>query len=500
RVVERFPWPPRSRRAYLACFGSLLAVVALFPVVAFYQMTFQDEVERFVKRAQLQLARDLAERIEEARADSRQQPTVEAAEVFLRVRLATDWDRYDGAALETETRLAATPTEPLPRVDALDQLLLGVRPHYNEIDEANAGLIFPAAADGSWRSSVEAGRLTLTLASGAGLNGQQPLEITSLLPELRWPGRAGDGLLWPAGLLLVLATPFCLTRLIARRVFLLHVRRPAVATAESAPASALGSLVHLRVGRPAPEPASGLATKDPFVAEEATHFRFIDLKSAADRAFLARPRRHGLERDAVLVFANLETTWDEPDCAAKKETWLRGLSRDHAKTLMALAADPAAPASSPRDATARHAVAREAAVQHERHWADCSPLEQLTLLQVARTGHANSERPELRTLLARGLLRRDPELRLQNESFRRFVLARGRPEGPLPEEARESATSWHNLKGALWVMLTGLAVFLFLTQREAWNVVIGLASAFMVGVNSLSQLSKLLPKAKEPKA
>lgn len=49
------------------------------------------------------------------------------------------------------------------------------------------------------------------------------------------------------------------------------------------------------------------------------------------------------------------------------------------------------------------------------------------------------------------------------------------------------------------MVLTGLAVFLFLTQREAWNVVIGLASAFMVGMNSLSQLSKLLPRAKEPK-
>ena len=200
-----------------------------------------------------------------------------------------------------------------------------------------------------------------------------------------------------------------------------------------------------------------------------------------------------------MVLSNEDCTWNEPDWKAKKAAWLNALAKDHAKTVVILSSPKSERAAFELSPAVRQAIAQEIVACHQKLWKDCLPTEQLTLLQAARTGLMNSERPELKTLLARGLLRRDPELRLTNESFRRFVMAKAQPDTPPAEAAGESMANWHNMKGALWVLLTGVAAFLFLTQREVWNLVIGLATALMAGLNSLSQFSNLFKKDKAGK-
>src|SRR5204863_210150 len=73
-------------------------------------------------------------------------------------------------------------------------------------------------------------------------------------------------------------------------------------------------------------------------------------------------------------------------------------------------------------------VAQQITAAHGKHWKECSSTEKLLLYHAARTGLIDSRQAELRVLLHKGLLRRDPCLRLLNGSFRRFVLIHARPD------------------------------------------------------------------------
>lgn len=489
-AAKRLPWPLKFGPAYVTAFGSLLAVVALLPAVGFYRIGFAQESERFVKFAQLKLAQNLRDRTERVRSEARNRLFPDRTNL-VRFRLDGRWDRYDGIFLGTELSLRTNEPSARPAASAegADRHLLALRPHFSEVDEATAGLVFGAAADGSWRSRRhDNGRLSLFVTGRSSEGDPAGMEIVSRLLALSWPPCVGFGVLWYAGLALVLVAPFFLARVLARRVFLLHLRSPAAEEFGLPEIEASGHLrlPGLRLAREGED-----AAKNAFIAVEATHFHFLDLKLPADRAALARPRRHGVESDAVVVLVNSSCLSDEPDFEAKKAGWLKALAKDHAKTLVVLSPSGPQDMPAPPGRASRLALAQEASRCHHALWEACLPLEQLTLLQVARTGLVNSERLELRTLLARGLLQRDPELRLVNESFRRFVLAKGSPDTPPPEETDGSMANWQNTKGALWVLLTGVAAFLFLTQREVWNILIGVATAFMAGLNSLTQASKV---------
>lgn len=134
------------------------------------------------------------------------------------------------------------------------------------------------------------------------------------------------------------------------------------------------------------------------------------------------------------------------------------------------------------DVTAPDQVLDEVGERAEEYygalWATCSPHEQLVLMQLAQNGLVNGKtRKHVRRLLARGQLRRDPQLRMMNETFRRYVLA-------------QSATSTlaaeleHNLGGDAWnrfrvPMFAGVAVvllFFFVTQRQMFDSTIALVT------------------------
>ncbi len=136
----------------------------------------------------------------------------------------------------------------------------------------------------------------------------------------------------------------------------------------------------------------------------------------------------------------------------------------------------------------RDEIADCAEPYYETLWASLATAEKLVLVQVAEEGLVNpkSRRPLLR-LLGRGLLVREPELRLLNETFRRFVV--GKREDVLPverENARDSA--WSQLKRPLAAVLLGIAVFVFATQRDVFNTTLVFVSAV---AGALPQLLKV---------
>jgi hypothetical protein len=235
----------------------------------------------------------------------------------------------------------------------------------------------------------------------------------------------------------------------------------------------------------------------------------------------------------VIAFAHLDNDLgpdaiaNNPDPNANKRLFVSALDQDPAKTVVVLGAmnlakvsaqyppgpsrdwwpswfkclcpawrEPAAPHCQDSWFPNAESIARELAHRYERRWQKCSAGEKVTLHEVASNGFSSRRRPELRPLLANRLLRLDPQLRLCNESFRRFVLARFNAEevrNELPP-VEDSLFRWSSVKTTLGITLTLIAIFLFITQREAWTLVVGLASTFATGFGKLSQIPGLVPK------
>jgi hypothetical protein len=121
--------------------------------------------------------------------------------------------------------------------------------------------------------------------------------------------------------------------------------------------------------------------------------------------------------------------------------------------------------------------------------------ERLVISQVAAGSVVNPKCEEaIRHLLTRRLLVRDPELRLLNESFGRF-LRQAMPADQLAVLERQGTASvWQQLRGSLYFGLAALAAFLFVTQREVFDTASAFVSALTVGGVALVQLvDKLRP-------
>jgi hypothetical protein len=131
-------------------------------------------------------------------------------------------------------------------------------------------------------------------------------------------------------------------------------------------------------------------------------------------------------------------------------------------------------------------IAERAAPCYRRLWDACSDDEQLVLAHVARDGwvHA-SARQVVRRLLGRRLLEKDPALRLMNGTFRSFVLSSECRADVTRLESATVASTWDQLRLPLGVCVVGAAVFLFATQRELYNAILGLTTTAAVSVPSL---------------
>ena len=136
----------------------------------------------------------------------------------------------------------------------------------------------------------------------------------------------------------------------------------------------------------------------------------------------------------------------------------------------------------------------ESADRHYREiWRYRSEDERVVLEHVARYGLASAaSRRVVRRLLAEGLLRKDPELRLMSDSFRRFVLE--------PERIREVAALELQLAPSLWDRLrvplatSGILALLFLlvTQREALDTTMSMAVGVTTAGTTLVKLTSLV--------
>jgi hypothetical protein len=130
-------------------------------------------------------------------------------------------------------------------------------------------------------------------------------------------------------------------------------------------------------------------------------------------------------------------------------------------------------------------------------WQSCDEDERVVLEHVAQHGlTSTTSRRVVRRLLARGLLRKDPELRLMNRSFRRFVLEAERRREVVILESQAGPSLWDRLRLPLGAGALIGVTFLAATQREAFNAtltvatgVTGLVPMLMKFTNVLSQFT-----------
>jgi hypothetical protein len=123
-------------------------------------------------------------------------------------------------------------------------------------------------------------------------------------------------------------------------------------------------------------------------------------------------------------------------------------------------------------------------------WHSCNKSEKVVLLQVAQTGLVNEKmRKDVRRLLARGLIRRDPRLRLMNETFRRFTVAQSN-DAVLASELEPDffSDTWQRFRVPFFGSVGVLALFFLMTQHELFDATIAAVTGLTATIPALAKI------------
>jgi hypothetical protein len=132
-------------------------------------------------------------------------------------------------------------------------------------------------------------------------------------------------------------------------------------------------------------------------------------------------------------------------------------------------------------------LGERAAAFYSGLWAASSRQEKMVLLNVATDGFANAkDRQILRRLMARGLVTRDPNLAVMNETFRRFICQHDRLQEGLVEDSGPNA--WDKLQKPLAITVACFAIFFFSTQREMFDVTMGVVTGLAGGIPAFMRI------------
>ena len=125
-------------------------------------------------------------------------------------------------------------------------------------------------------------------------------------------------------------------------------------------------------------------------------------------------------------------------------------------------------------------VSRRVKPIYDNIWRTASKDEKLVLIHLARGGLVNiRSKPAIRGLLKRGLIRLCP-LRLMNQTFRDYVLGADDLASILEWKEKQETSHWSKAKRPILFLVTGVIVFLVVTQPgllKSWLVLIPAVSA-----------------------
>jgi hypothetical protein len=123
-------------------------------------------------------------------------------------------------------------------------------------------------------------------------------------------------------------------------------------------------------------------------------------------------------------------------------------------------------------------------------WSTCREDEKLLLYHLAHNGLANARgRRTIRRLMARGLVRRNPNLELFSESFRLYVVEAAQRENIVKvDRQKRGASTWDSLRVPFFVIIIAFILLLFATQKDMLTTTTALATALTTGLPVLMKL------------
>ena len=135
-------------------------------------------------------------------------------------------------------------------------------------------------------------------------------------------------------------------------------------------------------------------------------------------------------------------------------------------------------------------ISERAEAYYAALWSTFRDDEKLLLYHIARNGLANARsRRVLRRLMARGIVRRDPNLELFSETFRLYVLDAAKRENLADRARRERPPStWDALRVPFFVVIVSFLLLLFATQKDLLTTTTTLATILTTGVPLLMKL------------
>ncbi len=487
-------WSQRPMRLrYLVVLGATLLMLALFPTYLIYRSAYLTESDAYGKGILLHLVQDLQRQDTWRSPDAsrtrvtRQTLSPETINYWRSVRAwraSHLWNHY--SAIFYGATVTPTGSIPWPKSSAesagwFERLYAQSRPLLNEIDLNSAGLFTTNAMDFSWSSQrFHHGELLLTVRDHAGTN--QAVEARSGTPGSSWnslysiPSPHPDWK-WLRGLGLIASTvaPFFIARFFAQKIVLLDL--PTRLRFQPPQEAVIEVFDQITTAIPLIE-----NTSQAFASVEAT--RLHPMSHSQVKQWMTEDEPPIPEESLVLLLPDVSLDHARTFQTARE---LRG----HHGTVALVRSMEQNFASTHADYELRIRVASEITLRWQAFWSQCSPMEKLTMYQIAQDGFVNPDRPELRVLIDRGWVRFHPELQLRNTSLKRFVLATYRSkevETQLDEtEVSGSWLNWRSIRGSIGVAIVIIAIFVFLTQGEIWQLAIA-------GATAVAKLSEDLSK------
>ncbi|MDR4485342.1 MAG: hypothetical protein R3B95_19445 [Nitrospirales bacterium] len=138
----------------------------------------------------------------------------------------------------------------------------------------------------------------------------------------------------------------------------------------------------------------------------------------------------------------------------------------------------------------RASILQMAQPYYEEIWQSLTVEEQLALFHLSRDRFIHVGHPGLEPLLRKGLVQLNPDLRIINASFQKFVQIAGIRDELNQQEAKRANSIWNALKVPVGIGLTTIIVVLILTQEElrtALPAVIALLPLLLQGIPDLAK-------------
>ena len=126
-------------------------------------------------------------------------------------------------------------------------------------------------------------------------------------------------------------------------------------------------------------------------------------------------------------------------------------------------------------------------------WRECSKEQRFVLSQLAEDGLLNPTNGRtIRQLVRRGLITNDPQFRIMNESFRRFLRSATtlQMKQEWVQESRRSG--WGKVHGAFFTTMTLLGVFLLATQNALWQSAAAYVTTALGALGTLTKFSDVV--------